>query len=53
MWADGARAIRARGAVVLLRDESVVLIARVRRSKTYYLFSGGTVEPSEQALKKA
>lgn len=38
---------RVRSAVVLVSDNSLCLIKRVRNGQTYYLFPGGTVEAGE------
>jgi len=37
----------ARGAVVIVDDEKVALIERVRGGRTYYLFPGGGTEEGE------
>ena len=38
---------RLRAAVVLIDQEAIALIERVRKGRTYYLFPGGGVEPGE------
>ncbi len=43
----------ARGAVVLIEEERVALIERVREGRTYYLFPGGTIEEGETAEEAA
>jgi 8-oxo-dGTP pyrophosphatase MutT (NUDIX family) len=43
----------ARGAVILIENDRVALIERVRQGRTYYLFPGGTREPGETAEQAA
>lgn len=38
-----------RGAVVIVEDERLMLIERVRGGRTYYLFPGGGIEEGETA----
>lgn len=38
-----------RSAAIIIKDNKLALIKRVRLENTYYLFPGGTVEPMESA----
>lgn len=45
--------MRERGAVILIQNNKVALIKRVRNGSTYYVFPGGGVEPGETPEKAA
>lgn len=45
--------MKQRGAVIIVRENEVALIKRVRGETTYFLFPGGTVEPGETVEQAA
>jgi 8-oxo-dGTP diphosphatase len=50
---DDEREVMMRSAVIILENDQVALIERVREGHTYYVFPGGTIEQGETAQAAA